>query len=133
MPKRTIIDHEHASLWYHEEDKIIHHYFKQYTHGSVFRALLSTGADTLIEERATKWLSEDTNNGAIPPEDEEWGNNVWSERVRNAGWKFWAVVPPKKVVGKMNVERFVEWYAERGITVRVFNDADAALAWLKRQ
>ena len=82
---------------------------------------------------AIKWLSDDRNNSALPPEDSNWAIETWNPRVLNAGWKYWAVVTPEKVIGQLNLQRFVEMYSEMGVTVKVFTDADAALAWLKSE
>ena len=48
-----------------------------------------------------------------------------------AGWKYWAIVMPDKIVGKMNMKRFIEDYSEKGLTIDIFSDPDEALAWLE--
>ena len=133
MPRRTILDEAHASLYFHEEEMIVHHHFKKYVHGSEFRDVLSTGRDLLIEKGAKKWLSDDRHNGVLFPEDEHWANTEWAPKVVAAGWKYWAVVLPSKVIGQMNMERFIDEYKERGITAHPFADPDEALEWLKAQ
>ena len=79
---------------------------------------------------ASKWLSDDRANNALPPADEEWAREVWFPRTRAAGWRHWAIVQPLKVLGQMNVRRFAEAYAAQGITARIFSDPNAAMAWL---
>ena len=133
MPVRTIIDNELASLWYYEEDKIIYHKFKRFIFGEELRAVLDAGWKEMKESGATKWLSDDSENSVLPPDDEEWAKHDWFVRVKAAGWKHWAIVPPKKTVGQMNMERFAEVYAELGINAKFFMDASEALAWLKKQ
>jgi hypothetical protein len=58
--------------------------------------------------------------------------NTWSPRVLKAGWKQWAVVLPQKVLGQMNMQRFIDMYKERGLEVRAFTDPAPALAWLEK-
>jgi hypothetical protein len=129
----TILDNEYATLWYHPEDKIIHHKFHKFIWGDDFRDVLIKGVEIFEEHHAQKWLSDDRNNSALRQEDTDWGVNVWNPRMVKAGWKYWAVVMPEKVIGKMNLRRFVKINSDLGITVQVFSDPDEALIWLKAQ
>ncbi len=131
MPTIVALDNEFSSVRIHTEKGIVHHQFKKYIYGEAFRLTLSTGAALMEKYRATKWLSDDRNNAALPKDDEAWGTNVWYPRVKKAGWKTWAVVLPKMVIGQMNMERFVEQYRNEGIEVRAFTDPDEAMAWLE--
>ncbi len=40
---------------------------------------------------------------------------------------------PEKVVGKMNMRRWIETYSQKGVTVDVFDDTEEALSWLEAQ
>ena len=84
-----------------------------------------------MKHKARKWLSDDRGNGAVRPEDEEWVQKNWLPKVVAAGWKYWAIVPPQKVVGQMNIKRLVAAFAEVGVTAQVFSDPTAALEWLR--
>ena len=129
----TIIDNEQATLWYYPETKIVHHQYHQPISGQSFREVLSKGADAFQEHGAIKWLSDDRANSAIPPEDAQWAENTWSPRVLAAGWKYWAVVMPEKIIGQMNMQRFIKNSSDRGVTAQVFSDPDEALEWLAAQ
>ncbi len=133
MPKMTIIDNEYVTLWYHPEHGIVHHQFHKYIYGQPFRDMLSKGADIFEQYGADKWLSDDRNNSALPPEDAEWGDTYWAPRVIQAGWKYWAVVMPEAIIGQMNMKRFIKMYSDRGVTVRAFTDPNEALKWLESQ
>jgi hypothetical protein len=130
MSAQLILDNDFASLWLHPDTKIVHHQFKKYIHGTQFREVLNSGYDLLVKHRCTKWLSDDSNNGAVTPEDEKWSQNEWFPRVLKAGWKHWAVLPPTKIVGQMNIKRFAETYGKRGLNAQIFTDLDTAMAWL---
>jgi hypothetical protein len=129
----TVIDNEYASLWVYESQGIVHHQFKKFISGENFRSVLSTGLKELTTRRAKKWLSDDRSNGALKPEDEEWAQGVWFPKTVAAGWKYWAIIPPEKVVGKMNIQRFIQTFAKAGITAQVFPDPTDALKWLVEQ
>jgi len=134
MAARTIIiDNDYATLQYLEDEKIVHHQFHQFIYGQAFRDVLSTGLDVMRQYHATKWLSDDRETAAIPVEDSQWAIHEWQPQAIKAGWKFWAIVMPKKVVGQMNMRQFIKQNADQGVTVQVFTDADEALAWLVSQ
>ena len=131
MSKQTIFDKEYATLWYYPENKIVHHEFHKFIYGAEFRNVLTTGLDIFRKNGAQKWLSDDRKNSALPTEDVNWAMGEWSPQVLAAGWKFWAVVMPDKVVGQLNMNRFMKRYIENGLTIKVFEDTDEALKWLE--
>jgi hypothetical protein len=133
MAKQTILDNDYASLWYHPEKKIIHHHFKKFAYGDHFRSVLEKGLEVLKQNGASKWLSDDRKNSALKSEDGEWGETNWVPRVIKAGWKYWGIVLPEKVVGQMNMKQFIEANSRRGVIVKVFSDPDEALRWLESQ
>jgi hypothetical protein len=131
MPAPTVVlELKSATVWYHADTKIIHHQIRSYTHGDDLRKLLNTGLDHMAKVGAKKWLSDDTGNGALKPEDGAWAQNDWAPRAMKAGWKFWAIVMPKSTAGKMNLNKFIEDNAKMGLTVQVFETAAEALKWL---
>ena len=130
MPKIVALDNAYALVQIDTDQRMVHHKFKKFIYGQAFREALTAGAELMEKHRAIKWLSDDRENAALPPEDAEWAKSFWFPRVRKAGWKHWAVVMPAKVVGKMNMEQFVAQYREQGIEVRVFTRDVEAVAWL---
>lgn len=50
-----------------------------------------------------------------------------------AGWKYWALILPEKVIGQLYMKRLVERGDQQGITVQLFSDPAKAMAWLGRQ
>ena len=133
MSTQMILDNDAASLWFHSDTRIIHHKFKKFVRGDDIRNVLDAGYEALKANGAQKWLSDDRNNSAIPAEDEEWAKTNWFPRVVAAGWKYWAICLPEKVVGQMNMKRYAEAYKEAGITANFFSDPDVALKWLEAQ
>ena len=118
------------TVWCYPNEHIIHHEMHGACYGEPFRTGLSAGVEALAKYAATKWLSDDRSNGALSPEDEEWATKTWFPRTKAAGWKHWAMVQPQKVVGQMNVARFVKLYGDLGITARIFTEVPPALEWL---
>ncbi len=133
MPPLTIIDNEYASLVYYPELKIVHHVWHKPISGERFREVLNKGAELFAQNHASKWLSDDRANSALPEEDGEWGMNDWFPRVMQAGWKFWALVVPEDIMGRMNMKQFVDHYFEQGLRIMVFTDPAEAMKWLESQ
>jgi len=131
MSRTTIIDTEYATLWYYPDLKLVHHVFHKFIHGQEFRNVLEKGLEVFKEHGANKWLSDDRKNSALPKEDSEWGIQDWNPRVMEAGWKYWAIVMPDKFVGQLNMQQFIDMYSELGLTIKIFDDAEEALTWLK--
>ncbi len=131
MSASVVLDNEYITVWYHPEKKIVHHKFHKFIHGQAFRDGLNAGVELMKKHKAQKWLSDDRANSALPPEDVEWAKGDWFPRTLAAGWKYWALVQPEKVIGQINMQNFTEPYAKQGVTVRLFSDPDAALAWLE--
>jgi hypothetical protein len=50
-----------------------------------------------------------------------------------AGWKYWAIVQPTKVLAAAPMERLVEDFKKFGVTSKFFSDTTAAMAWLESQ
>ena len=127
----AVIDSDAASLWYHPEKQIVHHQFHKFTYGRDFQELLLAGLELLKKNKASKWLSDDRDVPAFRPEDMEWAQTKWFPQSVAAGWKYWAIVQPAKVIGQMNIERLVKEFLAAGITARYFSDPDEAMRWLE--
>jgi hypothetical protein len=133
MSKDILIDTDYVTLWYDPEKKIVHHKFHKYIYGQQFRDALEKGLEVFKEKGAQKWLSDDRNNSALPTEDTNWAQSNWAPRVIAAGWKYWAIVLPEKVIGQINMQHFIDNYSEQGVTVKIFSDPDEARKWLESQ
>jgi len=127
-----IFDDEYASLWYHPEEKVVHHKIKGFLGQGMFEKLLSAGAELMEKHGARKWLSDDRNNVVVSPEDVQWADEVWFPRVRQAGFRYWAVVVPSLTVGAVQLKNLQTKRREQGVTVELFETVEAAMAWLER-
>lgn len=130
MAETELINNENMALWYDPVSKFVHHKIKKSLPKGAFEELLSTGADYLEKYGMKKWLSDDSNVVAITKDDNEWGDKVWAPRVIKAGFSYWAVVMPTSAVGTLQLNRFIDEYRKRGVTVEVFDSVEAAKTWL---
>jgi len=133
MAKQIIETSECYDLFYHDEDKVIHHVFKEALDSESFHAVLEKGTEVLTEHKATKWLADNRRQEIVlSDEDNEWATTVWFPKTMAAGWKYWAIVVPDSIANRVDLMRYIEPYHATGINVKVFTDDAEALDWLKR-
>jgi hypothetical protein len=130
----TVIDSDAACLWYHPGAGIVHHQFNKPVGGDVFQNVLMVGLRLLNEHHARKWLSDDRANAMLPADDSAWSQEYWLPRAVQAGWKYWAVIPPAKARGRVTMKRLMSFVGEEaGVTIRIFSESEQALQWLAEQ
>lgn len=129
----VLIENKFVTLRYYPDCNIIHHTIHKFIFGEELRKLLMKGADLFEQNKCNKWLSDDRKNSALPPEDMEWGRAEWTPRMVKAGWKYWAILMPDKMLGKMTLRRVIAEYEAQGLTVEIFDDVQEALSWLIKQ
>jgi hypothetical protein len=129
MPN-VIRQDEYATLWYHPGPRVVHHTIHKFIPAGIFQEILTAGAEVLEQNRAAKWLSDDSANPIVRTEDLVWGRTTWGPRVIAAGLKYWAIVPPKQTIGHMQMDQIVKDWSSLGLTIQTFEDATAARAWL---
>jgi hypothetical protein len=130
----ALLESTYACLWYYPDTRIIHHKFLQPISDDVFREVLTTGLSLLQEQGAEKWLSDDRNNSILSAEVSAWSQEYWLPRALEAGWKYWAMLPPIRTRAKLNVTRLVDFVSQsKGVITRLFTDPNAAREWLAQQ
>lgn len=129
----TIIDNPVVTLWYHPDKKIVHHQIHKFVAGKDFREFLMAGYDVLRKNMARKWLSDDRGNMVLGKADMEWSQTEWAPQVARAGWKYWAIVKPEKVLATVAMESLATKYSALGVTAKFFNDPRDAMTWLDAQ
>lgn len=131
MSVETVMENEFAAVWYHPEEKVVHHKVRKWMSADGFKKMLTAGADCLEKHHCQKWLSDERANAVVPPGIAEWGQQVWTPRVLKAGFKWWAILMPDKATGKLSMRGFIDMYRGLGVTVEIFADEQSAMAWLK--
>ncbi|PJF31778.1 MAG: hypothetical protein CUN51_02220 [Candidatus Thermofonsia Clade 1 bacterium] len=130
MQSITVVENKFISVQYLPDKKIIYHVIHQPISGQPLRDALNAGTEALQRYGATKWLSDDRENGPLPLEDAEWGFAVWQPRTIKLGWKYWALVVPEAIEAAGSMVSIMENLYELGLRMRVFTDVEEALAWL---
>jgi hypothetical protein len=122
------------TLRVYPEDKIVAHQMLGFVEGEAFRRMLITGLEAFREYGCTKWLSDDSRNPMMNPEDLEWSHQNWEPEIKKSGWKHWALIVPDGAFGKMAMRGLVQRYKEDiGVIVKFCESYDAGLEWLKTQ
>ena len=129
----TVLDNPYVTVWYHPEKKVVHHQIHKFIAGKEFRDFLMAGHAVLKKNAATKWLSDDRGNMVLGKADLDWSETEWAPKTAGAGWKFWAIVKPEKVLATVAMERLAHKYAFLGVTAKFFTDPREAMYWLEKQ
>lgn len=130
LSKDLILNSEHYSLWYYPDLKIVHSQFLKYTSGEIFREVLLKGIEVFTANHCTKWLSDDRNIGMVNREDAEWSREVWYRDLAKAGWKYWALVRPESVIGKVTFKNSIKQVNDPNMKMKIFHNPDEALDWI---
>lgn len=133
MLGQVVFESPRMSLWFHTDERIVHHKMHQYPGQETLQTVLLQGLELLKHHRASRWLSDDRAGGALPKSHHDWGDQVWAPQAIAAGWRYWALLPPEQALGNANMGRLVEAYARRGVVVEIFSDPVKAFQWLRRQ
>jgi hypothetical protein len=133
MAETVLYNSEYATMWYDPDKKIVHHQMHKFTFGDEFQKFLLIGTDAIKKYHARKWLSDDRNNSVLRKEDMEWGMVNWLPQTVKAGWKYWAIVQPEKIIAQMNMVQLAKEYAKLGIVANFFSDPAVAMKWLEAQ
>jgi hypothetical protein len=133
MPKITVFESPAVTVYFHQESKVVHSQIHKFVTGKEFQGFLMAGLDALVKNKAKKWLSDDRSNSVLRKEDVDWGNANWFPKCVQAGWKYWAIVQPEKVLASVPMERLVQEFKEHGVTSKFFSDSRDAMIWLEQQ
>ena len=126
----VLLDNEHVTMKYYPNRKMLHHEMHAFFFGQEFRDVMNMGAEIFQKYGASKWLSDDRKVTSWSPEDQDWGEKNWFPRVASFGWKYWAIVMPKNVIGQITMKKMVDKYTARGVQTRVFSSPAEAKTWL---
>lgn len=130
MNYEIVLENEWATVRYEPTHKYIHHTWHKPISGEPLRECLNMGLDVLLKNGGTKWLSDDRKNAELGPEDIEYGLTNWGPRAAQGGWKYWALVVPESMAGRLTMSGIVEAYFKMGVRVAVFVDLEEAQDWL---
>ena len=132
MADITIIDNEYVTMKFLEDQKTIYHVVHQPISGQPLRDMLTTGLAALKKYGVSKWLGDDRKNGPMSDEDRAWGDENISNRVVEAGWKYWALVVPEQLAAAGRMAPIIEANFDRGLRMMVFTTPEKAFEWLAR-
>ncbi|MBL8132868.1 MAG: hypothetical protein JNL42_13495 [Anaerolineae bacterium] len=130
MTAHQVLHNELATVNYHTVEGYIHHTFHKPVTGEPFRTIMNTALDYLIQQKGTKWLSDDRKNAQFAPEDITFALGDWGPRAAAGGWKYWALVVPEDIAGRAGMRDIVEVFFNMGVRVGIFTEVEAARTWL---
>lgn len=128
----TIYDSEYITVEYHTDHEMIMHVVHKPigNHPQILKDAVNAGTEVLAEHKLTKWLSDDRNNGPLPQELVDWGNEDWNQRAVGLGWKYWASVVPQDMAAAGTLTPVIHNLSKLGLQMRVFTSVEDAIEWL---
>jgi len=130
-----MIIHEspNSQLEWLEKGSILRKTFRGFVLGEELRTTFQTGYEKVKSEKGCKWLSDNRFLDVYTQEDIEWINTIWLTNMIDLGWKYWAILEPEELIGQLTMEEFKDFYAEKGILLKVFHSMQEAEEWLENQ
>jgi hypothetical protein len=124
-------DDEYVTMVYYPESKIPYNQIHKFFFGQTYRDVFNTGLKVFHKYGAQKWLSDDRSVTSFTKEDVEWGYKDWFPNMLEAGWKYWALILPEKIIGQLAIKKMVETYTSQGVQTKVITSMDEAKKWLE--
>jgi hypothetical protein len=85
----------------------------------------------LANRRYAAYLLKVNGGGLIPYEDETWVEKLGLSVLCDAGILFMAYISPNNIFSSLEIEKETLPNSGRKIKIRIFKDAEEAIAWLK--
>jgi hypothetical protein len=127
---QTILNDHRATLSYDTHSGYVQQTLKQPLRGTAFQEILNTTLDTLADNRAVKWLSDERKALELTPDDLDFLTGEWAPRAFRAGWRYLALVVPTDAKARAALQKTVMAFHEMGVQVRTFTSPDEARDWL---
>ncbi len=116
-----------------DQGAILRKTFKGFVYGEELKSAFMLGYEKVKNKKGCKWLSDNRFLDVYTEEDIAWINDVWLTSMIDAGWKYWAILEPEGLVGQLTMEEFKDFYAEKGIILKIFHSMREAEEWLENQ
>ncbi len=126
----NILDNEFVTLVYEDENALLFDVYKANIAFETIQASLNAGLQKMNETHANRWLTDTRAIGGFSEAGAQWVLTDWAPRALEAGWKYWALVVPEAMEGRVAMVQFVNAFAQVGIRVRVFIDINKARQWV---
>lgn len=120
----------HLTVRWDDQTEAVHMDWHDFADGEPYREGLDAGLDLVEERDATRWLADLRDLGVVSEEDKQWSNEEWFPRALESSLSSMAIVRPESVIADMAVDDIMQEVGDGEITVKNFEDIDAARKWL---
>lgn len=126
----TILDNEYVTLMYEDDHALLYDRYTVNIDLATIQSSLDAGLEKINETGANKWLTNTHAIGGFSEDVAQWVLEDWGPRAIEAGWKYWALVVPEEMEGRLAMVQFVSAFNEMGVLVRVYTAEDEAREWV---
>ncbi len=126
-----IVNNESAEIIFNEPLNSVEVYWKGYVKSELYRQILETAYDTIIEYGATQWVADMTCSGVSSTEDQKWVMNEFIPKCGKAGVQRVAIVLSKDIFAKFYGNKINTSLGEHAAFNEYFATREEAHEWLK--
>ena len=127
-----LLEHTKATLSFNQDTNCIELIWKQFQDEQTYKMLFNKGLNSLIEKKATCWLSDIRNEGVVGPSTSNWMKTEILPVAFKNGLQKIAIVMDADVFKTFYVKNF-ETIKEASLKMRYFDSIDDARKWLKEE
>jgi hypothetical protein len=116
---------------YHTNLQILDILDQTETVSTEMRKALEKTLEMVKNHGCTTWIGDLSTLLLLTGDDERWSLQDWLPRLKNAGIRNIALVPPSSVLGSLFFDSIIQ--QSTGITIRKLHSLEAAQTWAKQQ
>jgi len=124
------LDNDFSTVWYCPELKALIIRWKAFTNSQQFRKVMRFALDLIEREDVKHWIGDTTNAKVLLPKEYELIlENFVPEVITHLSSV--SAIRSKNIFRQLELERFIESAASRGIKINLFQTMDEAKYWIK--
>ncbi|MEO1286902.1 MAG: hypothetical protein AAFV93_03980 [Chloroflexota bacterium] len=126
----VIVTDENMHLEYLEDSAIYLERFKTELELDLMRKALPIAREEIDKHQFTRWITDARAISGMSPEAAQWILTEWLPNMQDTTWRYWALVVPEALVGRMQMMQFMQAVSDLGIQIRTFTTMEDAQDWV---
>ncbi|MEM9954865.1 MAG: hypothetical protein AAF846_24880 [Chloroflexota bacterium] len=126
----VIVTDENMHLEYLEDSATYLERFKTELELDLMRKALPIARKEIDRHQFTRWITDARAISGMSPETAQWILTEWLPSMQDTTWKYWALVVPEALAGRMQMMQFMQAVSNLGIQIRTFTTMEDAQDWV---
>ncbi|MFI5218968.1 MAG: STAS/SEC14 domain-containing protein [Bacteroidia bacterium] len=129
--EKLIFDKSYLSIFYDDDEKLIHLRWKKLATPEEFREGLNFALSKVVENKIERWLANLRDMSVIREAERKWTNEEWFPRLVKTGLRKMAIVNSLDYLNQSSVTKIMTHAGNIiNFETHYFTDAENARAWL---